>query len=232
MHHWFPTLELRIVSARILHGMKEKPLPAWFAAGFASVPVAILLHELGHYTAGRLLGWRDLAFHYSRVNIVSGGSIVASAIHAPWKAALMRAAGPAVSLTIIFVAALLAPGKGRIALQVGRPGRYAVPAALGLSSAVRFFWPLAAGAVLLLRTMLGNPASFHPDLDDFNFAANLGISPLLSLFSSFFGAFAGFFWMARHLWHRELALLLVSLVLGTAAGFAFYFGFLGPHLLP
>jgi hypothetical protein len=202
--------------------MKEKALSIWFAAGFASVPVAVLLHELGHYTTGRLLGWRDLAFHSSRVDLASGGPIVASAIHAPWKVALVYAAGPAVSLALIFVAALL----------VGGSGRQAMPAALGLSSAVRFLWPLATGIVLVHRRIVSNHGPFHPDLDEFNFAVNSGIPPGLCLFSSFFAAAIGLFWMARCLWHRELASPLVSLALGVAAGFAFYLGFLGPRVLP
>ena len=41
---------------------KEGALLTWFAAGFASVPVTVVLHELGHYLAGKFLGWRDLAF--------------------------------------------------------------------------------------------------------------------------------------------------------------------------
>lgn len=202
--------------------MKEKALPIWFTAGFASVPVAVLLHELGHYATGRLLGWRDLAFHASRVDLTSGGSIVASAIHAPWKVALVYAAGPAVSLALIFVAALLVRGSRR----------QAVPAALGLSSAVRFLWPLATGVVLVLRRIVSNHAPFDPDLDEFNFAANSGIPPGLCLFSSFFAAAIGLFWMTRRLWHRELASPLVSLALGVAVGFAFYLGFLGPRVLP
>ena len=202
--------------------MKEKALPIWFAAGFASVPVAVLLHELGHYTTGRLLGWRDLALHFSRVDLASGGPIVASAIHAPWKVALVYVAGPAVSLALIFVAALL----------VGGSGRHAMPAALGLSSAVRFLWPLATGIVLVLRSIVRNHAPFHPDLDEFNFAANSGIAPWLCLFSSFFAAAIGLFWMTRCLWHRELVSSLVSLALGVTAGFAFYLGFLGPRVLP
>jgi hypothetical protein len=202
--------------------MKEKALPIWFAAGFASVPVAVLLHELGHYTTARLLGWRDLALHCSRVNLASRGPIVSSATHAPWKVALVYVAGPAVSLALIFVAALL----------VGGPGRHAMPAALVLSSAVRFLWPLATGIVLVLRRIVSNHAPFHPDLDEFNFAANSGIPPGLCLFFSFFAAAIGLFWMARCLWHRELTSSLVSLALGVAAGFAFYLGFLGPRVLP
>src|SRR4029077_6116521 len=167
--------------------MKEKALPIWFTAGFASVPVAVLLHELGHYTTGRLLGWRDLALHSSRVDLASGGSIVASAIHAPWKVALVYVAGPAVSLALIFVAALLVRGSRR----------HAMPAALGLSSAVRFLWPLATGIVLVLRWIVSNHAPFHPDLDEFNFATNSGLPPWLCLFSSFLAAVIGVFWMIR-----------------------------------
>lgn len=186
------------------------------------MPVSVVLHELGHYSAGRFLGWRDLALHYSSVRLASGSPVVASAIHAPWKVAVFYVAGPIVSLAIIFAAALLA----------GSPGRHAIPAGLALSSAVRFLWPLGTGIVLLLRRIVGSHAPFHPDLDEFNFAVNSGVPPLLSLFSSFFAAAIGVFWMARRLWHRELAFPLVSLVLGAAAGFAFYLGFLGPRLLP
>lgn len=202
--------------------MKEKALPIWFATGFASVPVAILLHELGHYTTGRLLGWRDLAFHYARVNLASGGPIVAGATHAPWMVALGYVAGPAVSLALIFVAALL----------VGGSGRHPMPAGLGLSSTVRFLWPLATGIVVVLRWIVSNHAPFHPDLDEFNFAANSGMPPWLCLFSSFFAAAIALFWMTRRLWHRELASPLVSLALGVAVGFAFYLGLLGPRVLP
>jgi len=200
----------------------KRELSLWFAAGFASVPLSVLFHELGHYTAGKLLGWRDLAFHYSSVDLASEGSIVASVIHAPWKAALVYVAGPAVSVAIIFFATL----------WVGRPGGHAVPTAFGLSSAVRLLSPLATGTVLVLRRILTNHAPFDPNLDEFNFATNLGMPPLLFLFSNFFAAAIGLFWTARRLRHRELAFPLVSLALGIATGFAFYFGFLGPHLLP
>ena len=201
--------------------MKQAP-SIWFAAGFACVPVTVLLHELGHYTAGRLLGWHDLAFHYASVRLTSGSPIVASPIRAPWKAAFVYVAGPIVSLAIIFVAALL----------VGRPGWDAVSAAFGFSTAVRFWWPLATGSVLLIRRIASNDTPFHPDLDEFNMAVDIGIPSLLSLFSSFFAAVVGLLWIVKQLWRRELAFPLASLTLGIAAGFAFYFGFLGPHLLP
>lgn len=212
-------LELSIVRVRILRRMKkEGALLTWFAAGFASVPITVVLHELGHYSAGRFLGWRDLALHYSSVRLASGGPVVASAIHAPWKVAFFYVAGPIVSLAILFVAALL----------VGRPGPLAVSAACGLSSAVRFLWPLSMGTMFLVPGIERN----YPNLDEFNFAVNIGIPPLLSMFSSSFAAAVGLFWMARRLWHRELALPLVALAVGVAAGFAFYLWFLGPHLLP
>lgn len=197
---------------------KEGALLTWFGAGFAAVPITVVLHELGHYAAGRFLGWRDLALHYSSVRLASGGQVVASAIHAPWKVALFNAAGPMVSLAILFLAAWLA----------GHSGLRTVSAACSLSSVVRFLWPLTMGAMLLLP---GGGRSY-PNLDEFNFAVNLGIPPLLSLFSSAFAAALGFFWMARRLWHRELALPLVALAGGVGAGFAFYLSFLGPRVLP
>ncbi len=189
----------------------------WFAAGFASVPVTVVLHEFGHYSAGRFLGWRDIALHYSTVRLTSGGMVVASAIHAPWKVAVFYIVGPIVSLAFIFVAALLAR----------RPGPHPFSAACALSAAVRFLWPLVIGTMLLFGT-----GRNYLLMDEFYFAVNTGIPPLLSLFSSAALAAVGFFWMVRRLWHRELALPLVALAVGVAAGFAFYLRFLGPHLLP
>ena len=83
--------------------------------------------------------------------------------------------------------------------------------------------------MLLLFRRIG---SSYSKLDEFDFAVSMGIPPLLSLFFSSFAAAVGLFWMARRLWHRELALPLVALAIGVAAGFAFYLLFLGPHLLP
>lgn len=197
---------------------KEGALLTWFGAGFVSVPVTVVVHELGHYTTGRFLGWQDLALHYSSVTLASGGQVVASAIHAPWKVALFNAAGPIVSLAILFVAEWLA----------GHPGLRSISAACSLSSVVRFLWPLTTGTMLLLH---GSGRSY-PNLDEFNFAVNLGIPPILSLFGSAFAAALGFFWIARRLWHRELVLPLVALSGGVGAGFAFYLWFLGPHVLP
>lgn len=197
---------------------KAETLLTWFGAGFTSVPFTVVLHELGHYATGRFLGWRDLALHYSSVRLASGGQVVATAIHAPWKVALFDAAGPMVSLVILFLAAWLA----------GHSGLRAVAAACSLSSVVRFLWPLTTGAILLLP----GSGRIYPNLDEFNFAVNLGIPPLLSLFSSAFAAAVGFFWMARRLWHRELALPIVALAGGVGGGFAFYLWFLGPHVLP
>lgn len=202
--------------------MQAKTVAEWFGAGLVSVPVTALLHELGHYAAAELLGWSDIAFHYSSVTLISGGPIVATPIHAAWKVAIIEIAGPAVSLAIIYIAASLSY----------RSSLHIAGAALSLAAAVRFVFPLATGGILLLRAMARNRAAFHPNLDEFYFAENWGIPPFLVLLSSVLAAGFGVFFMIRSLWDRELISRFVSVVLGIAAGFAIYSGFLGPRLLP
>ena len=84
--------------------------------------------------------------------------------------ALGEAAGPIVSIAILWLAVLHV-----------RRREHSQPliVAMGLFSSMRFHVPLVTGAVLVLRWVLHKPGLPGTNVDEFNAALAFGVSPLL-----------------------------------------------------
>jgi hypothetical protein len=198
----------------------RRVLILWFVVGVLAVPVVTLLHEAGHYTVSRMMGWTGEVIHYSSAGPRNGEPDSES--HPAWQAALVSIAGPVVSIFVIFIGAYVAK---REAL---RP----IGTALGVSAGPRFYAPALTAAVIILRRMRNMQTPFHPVLDEYSFGQQLGISPLIPLLLSFAVALVGFFLLGRTVWGRTSAISLAAMALGTVAGAVIYFKFLGPAILP
>ena len=51
-------------------------LLAWFGAGLVSGPLAVVLHESGHWLGGRLADIPDMALHYASVSHPAAGILI------------------------------------------------------------------------------------------------------------------------------------------------------------
>jgi hypothetical protein len=127
-------------------------------------PVAILLHELGHF-ATPLFFDLPAQLHPTRV---SGGAGLGSGLPA-WMIALQAGGGPLVTILMSLGAAWLYIREPRrlwaLALAIAVAGRLLVTTAyLGLR---------------LVLLILGTPYSGQPNFDEYNLARALGITPEL-----------------------------------------------------
>ena len=198
-----------------------------------AVPAATLLHELGHYTVFRAFAFAGVKFHYSSVGFLhgdefqqylrSGEFAAATAIAPRWQVALGEAAGPIVSIAILWLAVL----------HVFRSEhRQPLIVATGLFSSVRFYAALVAGAVLVLRWVLHKGGLPGANVDEVNAALSFGVSPLLAIIAALVLVVAGVLMLVRRLPRNERFAPLGWLSLGTVIGATGYFLFLGPLMLP
>jgi hypothetical protein len=204
----------------------------WAGAGALAVPVGTLLHELGHYSVGRAFSLPGPTLHYSSVsfigeeqflNAVRAGHLAAAAAMFPgWQVALDSAAGPIVSIVILWLAVLF----------TRREHLHPFVVALGSFSALRFNAPFLAGSVMMLRWFLRRQGFPAANVDEINAALSAGISPGLAVTAVLIIVFLGVFKLLERLPGNGRLASLVWLAAGIAAGSAAYFLYLGPLLLP
>lgn len=180
------------------------------------LPVLVLVHELGHYLVGALLGFAggELFYDGARVGIAPEDA-------SPLVQVLPKAAGQSASLLVALIAAALVPRFG------------AHPALLALIFAE------ASRALLMFGVFLarGFAGGWHPS--GFDELSRL-VNPMRA--SGFGGLMVDSLAVALPTLvliyaFRTLAPLprrwaLLGVVVGTAIGYAWYFGIAGPLLLP
>lgn len=186
------------------------PLAVW---AFLLAPLAVLLHELGHWVAGRIMGYEVLL----EVGSVSGGAKLGAAPGGD--VALQAGAGPAVSVALTL-----------LALAFIRRGSVA-PWALALAAAapVRFLVVVVALVVDLVVAVLGGTRGI-PNFDEYNLAAGLAV-PAYPLFLA---VVIFMLWTWWFVWKRlpgRRWLSLLSLVVGAGVGLALWFQIIGPPVV-
>lgn len=186
-------------------------------AGWALLmaPFGLFLHELGHFLAGRMLGFDDVRLGVAGV---SGGARLGEA--ADRLVAIQAGAGPAVTLLLLILAWTF----------VARSPQHQWAVALAATAPLRFLvGAVYIGARLLTWLQGGSPGV--PNFDEYNLASALGISalPLAALgMVLLFGTWA---WLWRQLPRGQRALTAAALAAGTAAGLSLWMGPLGPPLV-
>lgn len=186
---------------------------AWAGSAAVLAPLAILVHELGHYLVGQALGLEGLQFHHASVSHAGWPA------DAPqWQRAALPAAGPLVTLAIVFASAVLA---------TWRPSLAPFALALALGAGVR---SVALGIGFLV-VQLRHPGAVG-DFDEFNAASALGLPPGLVVALNVAAIVAAWAWCIRRTpaGHRVAAVAVSAA--GAAAGIALYMGLVGPALLP
>ncbi len=76
----------------------RRVLILWFVAGVLAVPVVTLLHEAGHYTDSRVMGWPGEVIHYSSTAPRNGEPDAEK--YPASQLALVSIAGPIVSIIL------------------------------------------------------------------------------------------------------------------------------------
>jgi len=178
------------------------------------VPLSILLHELGHWSAAVWLGFPDPVLHYSSI---SHGDI---ASWPPWAQGVVGLAGPTVTVIItLFACSWL----GR-----RRDARWAF--ALSVSAASRFAVGVPYTAVNAVVLLMGGRLR-PPAFDEHKAATALGWSGDAGLAFTSLLLVATLTWVAVKLPRGERTAAWAGLVGGTALGWVLWMKVLGPVLL-
>lgn len=185
---------------------------AWFLAAALSAPVAIVLHELGHFVVAHAFGFPDVVLRFASI---SDGAAEAGAPE--WQQALKAGAGPLVTLVIVGLCCYLSWRRGP------HPWVAAPAFAAGFRSAVV---GLSYGvARMRYPGMEGN-------MDELNFARGLGLSQDVVMALSTLLIMAAWGFLILRIPRTVRAKALLATAAGTGVGLALYIPWLGPMLLP
>lgn len=198
----------------------------WIGAGVIAVPLAVLLHELGHFLAYWAFGFQGVALHYASAThsvertfwqLVYRGNVNAAASLLPlWKVGLGTTAGLLSTYVVTFACCVLATRKSPHPLVI----------ALGIFAPVRFL----SGLPTIVAALSGKSVTSHTD--EAHLAALTGIPLLLLNFAGLAVLVLAWIWLLRRIPKDHRWISRGSLVLGLALGIFVYFFLIGPRLLP
>lgn len=198
----------------------------WIGASAMAVPLAVLLHELGHLLAYLIFGFQGAALHYSSSTYslekvfwqqVYRGNLPAAASMIPlWKVGLATAFGVVITCSVTLVCLYIAARKSPHPLVV----------ALGIFSPVRF----VSGGPAILGWLTGKPV--RSGADEAHLATLTGVPKVLLIAAGLLFLCFAWVWLVRSIPKQRRWISLGGLVLGLAAGGILYFRLVGPWLLP
>ncbi|MDE2863481.1 MAG: hypothetical protein OXR05_00120 [Gemmatimonadota bacterium] len=203
----------------------------WLAGGVGgvvAVPLAIVLHELGHFGAFVAFGLPDPVLRYASVSWAHSGEWVAlfragdmaaaAALAEPWKMAVTMAAGPAVSYltAIVCVFAVRRFGPGPLSLVLG----------LGLSAPGQ-----GLGALMVLAINLFG-GGFIGSQDEAWVASIAGISSSLTALPGVVCVVLAPWFLVTAIPRGRRVRVVVPVAGGMVLGLFGWLGWLGPLLLP
>jgi hypothetical protein len=179
----------------------------YLGLGIVAVPLSIVVHELGHFAGYLLLGASNVQLHTASV------SADKEMLSGPEQAAV-NIIGPLITYAVVGAAYFITKRKYNAFLVI-----LALAAPVGR----------AVNGVYLYFRMLGYQPK--PNFDEFNFADNLGISPLLITTPTTLIVVLSLGYFLRKVWkHGGLSETVMALA-AVAAGIAVWFT-AGPMLLP
>lgn len=198
----------------------------WSGASAIAVPLAVLLHELGHLLAYLIFGFQGAALHYSSSTYsleipfwqqVYRGNLPAAAAMIPlWKVGLATAAGLFTTCAVTVICCYLAARISPLPLVIG----------LGIFSSVRFL----SGIPTILVWLSGKPV--RSGTDEAHLARLTGVPVFLLIAAGLIFLVLTCAWLVRSVPKQQRRISLVGLVVGLALGFLLYFRLIGPWLLP
>jgi hypothetical protein len=197
----------------------------WIGASVIAVPLAVLLHELGHFLAYWAFGFQGVALHYSSAThsvertfwqlVYSGRVGEAAALLPLWKVGLATTGG-ILATYVVTIACCVAARKNPHPLVI----------ALGIFAPVRFL----SGLPTIATALSGKPV--RASTDEAHLAALTGIPLLLLNFTGLLVLVLAWIWLVRRIPKDHRWTSRASLVSGLALGIFLYFFVLGPRLLP
>ena len=131
--------------------MREGSWRTAVAGGAIAFPIAVLLHELGHFAGYSVFGFPDPVLRFASTGwadvqfdalIAAGDVEAAAAIAQPWQVAVAGAAGPIVSYLIVIACVL--------AVRRFGPGPFSLVLGVGLVSPLRWLPAIPLLAVKLV----------------------------------------------------------------------------------
>jgi len=198
----------------------------WIGASAIAVPLAVLLHEVGHLLAYLTFGFQGAALHYSSATytlekmfwqtVYRGNLAAATSMIPAWKVGVATAAGISITCVVTILCCLFVAKKGPHPLAV----------ALGIFSPVRFL----SGIPTLLVWFSGKPV--RTGTDEAHLAALTGIPVVLLIFAGLLFLLLTWIWLVRSIPKRQRWVSLGSLFTGLVVGIFVYFWLIGPSLLP
>lgn len=198
----------------------------WIGASAIAVPLAVLLHELGHFFGFLTFGFQGVALHYDSATyalesafwqqIYRGNLAAAASLMPPWKVGLTTAAGIIVTCAVALLCCFIAFKKTPHPLVV----------ALGIFSPIR----IISGVPAMLGWFLGKP--LRSGTDEAHLALLTGIPVVFFVLAGLLFLLVTWTLLVRSIPGNERLVSLGSLVLGTVLGAFIYFWWLGPWLLP
>ena len=196
--------------------------------GALAFPIAVLVHELGHFGAYAACGLPDPVLEYASAgwtgsdqfrSLFRAGDVeAATAIAEPWQVAVGAAAGPVVSY-LVLIACVLAVrrfGPGPIALVFG----------IGLVTPFRWIWPVP---VLFLR-LRGMEVNWGPD--EVVVGVLTGVPQFLFILLGLASLVLGYWFIVTAISRGERVCVFVPTLAGAVLGGVVWVRWLGPLVLP
>ena len=198
------------------------------AGGVIGFPIAVLLHELGHFAAFVAFGFPDPvlgccsagwsgAGEFARL-FRAGDVEAAAAIVPPWQEAVASAAGPIVSYLTLIICVL--------AVRRFGPGPLSLVFAVGLVTPFRWTWVFP----ILYLMLRGARVSWGPD--ELIVAALTGIPQFFFIVLALASLVLGYWFLVSAIPREQRVRTVVPTLVGSVLGGVLWVSWLGPLLLP
>lgn len=201
---------------------------ATVAGGAIAFPIAVLLHELGHFMGYTVFGFPDPVLHYgsagwaddAQIALLEAGDLeAAAAIAQPWQEAVAGALGPIFSYLILIMCIL--------AVRRSGPGPFSLVLGVGLVTPLRWL-----PAIPLLAVRLAG-VQWTVRMDEAKLAERTGIPENLLLVLGVAALVFGYWFLVTAFPRGERARAIIPTLVGAlAVGGPLWVLWLGPLVLP